>query len=166
MKYFGKTIKDPTSYMGSGKYWKRYIKKYGIEYINTIWISEPFTNKLLISEYALLISEHWDIVNSKGWANLKVENGLDGGSDLGHKKSEQGRLNITKASQGSRNGMFGKTQTIESKKKMSYTKSKTPSTTCPYCNTTGKCNMLRYHFNNCKYLWLLIIQLYLLYNID
>jgi len=29
LKYFGKTVKDPHKYFGSGKYWVRHLEKYG-----------------------------------------------------------------------------------------------------------------------------------------
>ena len=80
MKYFGKTTEsDVQSYLGSGKYWKRHIQKYGKEHVETIWISHPFTDKKDIEEFATLFSNHWNIVESNDWANLKLENGIDGG---------------------------------------------------------------------------------------
>jgi len=81
LKYFGKTIKDPLSYLGSGKHWKRHIKKHG-EHIETLWY-KLFTDKKELINYALNFSKENDIVNSKEWANLKEENGLNGGFDKG-----------------------------------------------------------------------------------
>ena len=75
LKYFGKTTQDPIKYLGSGKYWKPHIKKHSKEYVVTLWYM-LFDNPELLSEFALLFSEHWDIVNSKVWANLILENGL------------------------------------------------------------------------------------------
>ena len=43
-------------------------------------MSEPYTDTS-ITEVALLISEHWDISNSKEWANLIPENGINGGDN-------------------------------------------------------------------------------------
>lgn len=83
LKYFGKTTKkDPVSYKGSGKYWKRHIKKYGIYDIQTIWY-KLFTDKNELVQFALDFSKRNDIVNSEEWANLKEENGLDGGMEKG-----------------------------------------------------------------------------------
>ena len=79
IKYFGKTTRNPIKYLGSGKYWKNHINKHDKEFVETIWVSEPYTNKDLLSEFALFFSEEYDIVNSKEWANLNPENGLDGG---------------------------------------------------------------------------------------
>lgn len=84
--YFGKTCKeDPISYSGSGKHWKRHLKKHGKEHIDTIWYC-LFYDKEEIKEFALMCSEQWNIVKSKDWANFKPENGLDGGNPKGQNK--------------------------------------------------------------------------------
>ena len=81
LKYLGKTTKsNPYKYLGSGKHWIRHINKHGKEFVETIWLSEPYIDTS-ITEVALLISEHWDIVNSKEWANLISENGINGGDN-------------------------------------------------------------------------------------
>ena len=79
LKYFGKTTTaDPIKYKGSGTYWKRHIKIHGND-VSTIWI-KLFTDKELLIEYALLFSKENNIIESKEWANLKYEDGLDGGN--------------------------------------------------------------------------------------
>jgi len=88
MKYFGKTTSDPYTYCGSGKYWINHIKKHGKEFVTTKWVSEPFTDKELLVEFATFVSEELDIVNSDKWANLILENGLDG-APVGFKHSEE-----------------------------------------------------------------------------
>lgn len=86
LKYFGKTSqKDPIKYLGSGTRWRNHIKKHGKQFIKTIWLSEPYIDTS-ITEVALLISEHWDIVNSNEWANIRVEDGLSGGDTFSGKK--------------------------------------------------------------------------------
>jgi len=78
LKYFGKTKKsDPFRYNGSGKHWVKHISKHGKNYIKTseIW---GFDNQELCTEFALKFSEENNIVESREWANLKLENGLDG----------------------------------------------------------------------------------------
>ena len=83
LRYFGKTVKkDPLKYLGSGRYWKRHLKIHG-KNVKTIWVSEPFTDKNLIVEFATFFSDCFDIVKSKNWANEKIENGIDGGRDPG-----------------------------------------------------------------------------------
>lgn len=80
IKYFGKsTSQDIYSYTGSGKLWLDFIKKYGKDSIVTEWVSDWFTDPQEISNYAIQFSIDNDIVNSELWANLKLENGLDGG---------------------------------------------------------------------------------------
>ena len=83
LKYFGKTTKNnPVEYLGSGIHWKKHIKKHGVEFVKTIWF-QLFQSKSEIIEFALKFSKENNIVNSKEWANLKEENGLDGGFDKG-----------------------------------------------------------------------------------
>jgi hypothetical protein len=78
--YFGKTsVHDIDNYHGSGRVWRDKIKKYGKENIKTLWVSEWYHDPYEISEVALRFSKENDIVNSALWANLKEENGLDGG---------------------------------------------------------------------------------------
>lgn len=101
--YFGKTTKyDPNKYLGSGKYWKNHIKKHGAEHVITKWVSEPFTDKEELVEFALSFSELYDIVESQEWANLKPENGIDG-NPAGIKFSEEHRRNISAAKLGKSN---------------------------------------------------------------
>ena len=78
LKYFGKTTRDPIKYNGSGVYWKRHLITHGSE-ITTLW-SQLFNNKESLIEYALNFSQENNIVDSSKWANLIIENGLDGGN--------------------------------------------------------------------------------------
>lgn len=79
MLYFGKTTRNPETYSGSGKYWTRHIKYHGIEHVETIWFC-LFLDKDSLEEFAISFSNLNSIVSSDNWANLKIENGLDGGS--------------------------------------------------------------------------------------
>lgn len=118
LKYFGKFIQSKRynkveSYPGSGKYWSSHYKLHGKEYIETIW-SMYFTNIEELTEFALAFSELFDIVESDDWANLKPENGLDGGCgnhseetrklqsivSLGKKKTQEHCDNIAKGKTG------------------------------------------------------------------
>jgi len=82
LKYFGKTsLDDPIKYLGSGTYWTKHINKHGKQFVDTIWLSDLYTD-ISISEHALHFSHENDIVKSDEWANLKLENGLDGGAYL------------------------------------------------------------------------------------
>lgn len=80
LKYFGKTTRDPFKYNGSGKYWKRHLKKHGqdvetkvIGYYTSLEECRTVASKFSIDN---------DIVNSNEWANLKLENGTDGGNNI------------------------------------------------------------------------------------
>jgi hypothetical protein len=89
LKYFGKTSeRNPYTYLGSGKYWKRHIKKYGPENVVTLW-TQLFTDEQKLIEYAKEFSKKNNIVDSDEWANLKEENGLDGGMEKGWWSEEQ-----------------------------------------------------------------------------
>jgi len=93
LKYFGKTIKDPYTYLGSGSRWLNHIKKHGKEFIVTLWVSEPYTESALIKEFALNFSQKNNIVESSEWANLKFEDGLEGGNlNLSKESLEKCRL--------------------------------------------------------------------------
>ena len=97
LKYFGKTTKDPFLYKGSGKYWKDHIRKHGNN-ITTVW-TELFTDKQTLTEYALQFSNQHNIVESKEWANLINENGIDGNVP-GSKITEETRRKLSVSHQG------------------------------------------------------------------
>jgi hypothetical protein len=106
LKYFGKTTRDPYKYPGSGKHWTRHIKKHGKEHIVTLWVSELY-HDTSIKEHAIHFSCENNIVESIEWANLILENGLDGGT-IGAKHSSE---TLAK--------MRGRTRSDETKAKMS-----------------------------------------------
>lgn len=88
LKYFCKTVnKDPLKYKGSGTIWRRHLKVHGNDII-TVWC-QLFTDKEELQKYAIQFSIDNDIVNAKDalgnkiWANLIVENGVDGGGNAG-----------------------------------------------------------------------------------
>jgi len=78
--YFGKTsrCKSYKSYTGSGKYWTNHYKKYGKKYIKTLKVGEFDTEQECV-DFAIWFSKMNNIVKCKRYANLKEENGLDGG---------------------------------------------------------------------------------------
>jgi hypothetical protein len=104
MKYLGKTeSKDPHAYNGSGKYWKRHLKKYGYDYTTEILLVTK--NKEEIKETGLFFSKLWNVVESKEWANLKLEEG-DGG--WSHINTKEDYLRRSESFKGDKNPMFGK----------------------------------------------------------
>jgi hypothetical protein len=82
VKYFCKSIvENIRSYPGSGIVWKDRIKKYGKKNIKTLWVSDWYNCPYEIQKIALDFSKENQIVESSEWANLKPENGLDGGKN-------------------------------------------------------------------------------------
>lgn len=83
-KYFGKTTRYFTEedlqkyYHGSGVYWKNHLNKHGDDVTMEIY---GIYNLDEVKEVALKFSEDNDIVNSKEWANLILENGISGGDN-------------------------------------------------------------------------------------
>jgi hypothetical protein len=99
LEYFGKTTKkDPHKYTGSGKYWKRHLKKHGSDF--TTEIIATFQDDDSCKEFALNFSKENDIVDSPNWANLQEENGLDGApvGHEGHKFTQEQLQKISESS--------------------------------------------------------------------
>jgi hypothetical protein len=93
LKYFGKTTsKNPHKYIGSGKYWLRHLSTHG-KNISTEIVGY-FSDKQECIKAATEFSKTNNIVESAEWANFKNENGVDGGSDVGHKKSNTERMKV------------------------------------------------------------------------
>lgn len=113
LKYFGKTTKDPKKYNGSGTYWVRHLREHGNN-IETIWFRR-FDNIFSLKSYAENFSKENNIVESNKWANLMMENGLDGGSPKGRIISSETRKKLSQA------GMKRK-QTPETKRKIGESK--------------------------------------------
>lgn len=76
LKYFGRTVKDPQHYQGSGLMWCNHIKKYG--YDVTTKVIGTYYDEETLQRDALNFSVENDIVASKEWANLVPETGLVG----------------------------------------------------------------------------------------
>lgn len=77
LKYFGKTSTyNPFVYNGSGKYWKQHLKKHG-EFVKTLAVYS-FNCQKECTNFAIEFSNLNNIVESKRWANLQLENGVDG----------------------------------------------------------------------------------------
>jgi len=64
------------TYKGSGIYWRKHIKKHGC-YINTICIFKTI-DKEKFKSVSIGYSKYFNIVNSKEWANLTIEQGSGG----------------------------------------------------------------------------------------
>jgi len=113
LKYFGMTTRtDPIKYLGSGKYWRSHTKKHGVTFVETLWL-KLFDTQELLTDFALLFSEHWDIANSNDWANLIPENGVGGVRGLVHSDESKLKMSLSKL------GIPTKPHSAETKLKMS-----------------------------------------------
>jgi hypothetical protein len=81
LKYLGKTVQNPYTYKGSGKYWKSHLKTHGND-VKTVIIKEC-SDKEELESLGRYYSEKWDVKNSPNFANLKEESG-DGGDTSEH----------------------------------------------------------------------------------
>lgn len=119
MMYFGKTVQNPLSYRGSGKYWLRHVKAHGTEHVLTIW-SRLFIEKEECVEFAAFFSEEADIVRSEKWANLMPETGLfggNGGANKGIKKPPASLESRAKLSATTK-GRVGRSPSLETREKI------------------------------------------------
>lgn len=167
LNYFGKTTKDPYIYRGSGKYWSAHLNKHGNN-VETVQVWE-FTDINECSKFALKFSLEHNIVESTEWANLRPENGLDGGytpsgytleSRLKRSTKLKGRTyskeSLEKMSaakkgkhKGIHNAMFGKQQSVLCKETAKTVLSKTLQ--CVHCGKICRLvNHSRWHGDKCK----------------
>ena len=156
LRYFGKRCRDDINkYKGSGKRWIRHIKFHNSEIKTTVVNVFDSDEEDECIKYCLAFSKLSNIVESKKWANLVAENGLDGG-DYWSSRSEESnnitRERMSKAKKGNK-GCLGFKHTEEAKRNMSISHIgiKHKIVSCPHCNKEGGCRaMKRYHFDNCK----------------
>jgi hypothetical protein len=124
LKYFCKSsrLDELKYYKGSGKYWKRHRAKHGNDI--TVGVLGVYYDKQRCVEVAEKFSKEHNIANSKEWANLIQENGLDGAGlgEANHRYGKpspcigQKRPNTSAKVSGSLNGMWGKTSPMKGKK--------------------------------------------------
>ena len=96
LKYFGKTTQDdPAKYKGSGKYWVRHLKTHGCD-VSTEVIG-TFTDIESCKCAANKFSNLHRITESVEWANLKDENGLDGGRSSGWSHTPESRKKMSES---------------------------------------------------------------------
>lgn len=97
LKYFGKTkSKNIEKYTGSGSKWNNHLKKHNAKSIH-LWNSDWYYDSS-ITRFAMKFSKINKIVENSEWANLKPEDGLDGGWSHVHTKEiqERARANANK----------------------------------------------------------------------
>jgi len=110
LKYLGMiTHNNLENYTGSGVYWKHHLNKHGIDISKEVLLQ---TDDVELFNFACIeASSHYDVVNSDAWANLCIETGTQG-SNLGYSHVEE-------YNKGERNPMYGQTQSLEIRAKMS-----------------------------------------------
>jgi|688.fasta_scaffold22155_3 hypothetical protein len=108
LKYFGKTIRDPLKYNGSGKYWTSHLKKHG-KYITTVWV-QLFDNEAELVQHAIEFSKTNNIVESAEWANMVIENGINSGGITGIKRSAETKEKISHARTGTKHPITEETK--------------------------------------------------------
>jgi len=117
LKYFGKTTKDNLdTYHGSGKKWKNHLKKHGTNVETKIYFSSEDISE--VETVALDFSIKNNIVESKEWANLKYENGRDGGTQS-EWITEKTKRKMSENRKG-KPSWFGKNHSKETREVMSY----------------------------------------------
>jgi len=80
-KYFGKTtrLQKIHSYKGSGIHWVRHLKKHGSDY--TTELLGIWQNEERLIKFAHKFCEEHNVVESSNWANMVLEEGLQGASN-------------------------------------------------------------------------------------
>ena len=103
LKYLGKTVKNPHSYLGSGKHWRRHLAKHGNDITTEILLETE--DQIELSNAGLYYSNLWNIVEDKGFANMRPESG-DGGNTS---NCEAYKVGIkTRNLSGEHNPMYGR----------------------------------------------------------
>lgn len=83
LKYLCYTQKsNHDEYLGSGKYWKKHLKKHGCNIKTTLLFESD--NYEEFKKVALEYSNKFDVVNDRGWANEISEQG-EGGNTVSNK---------------------------------------------------------------------------------
>lgn len=94
LKYFGKTVnQDIEKYPGSGTRWNNHLNKHNTTSIH-LWNSDWYYDTA-ISRFALKFSRLNKIVKSSVWANLREEDGLEGGWDYINQNNLSGNARLS-----------------------------------------------------------------------
>ncbi len=169
LMYFGRTIsKNPFKYRGSGTRWRYHCTKHGWN-ISTVEIW-GFDSQIDCTAFALLFSSLHNIVESEKFANLEIEDGINGklkGTVPRYKQRKRGpiserhlaqlRTNHEKwvgrrhSSDTIRKMRRPKTDIEKERMRAAALKRGLPVLTCPHCGKVGSgSGMHRFHFNHCK----------------
>ena len=179
--YIGKDANNRDYYLGSGSILNKAIKKYGkenfkkeiLEKCNSLeelcereifWIKElDATNETIGYNIAKGGLGGDTFTNDP---NKEIRREIIKKTSIGRKHSEQTKKLLSQLKTGilftdkhkqnlklSHKGMTGKAQSKETKIKIGLANKNKPKIKCPYCDmeSSNKTNMLRWHFNNCKF---------------
>lgn len=171
LKYFGRTTsRNPFKYKGSGTRWGYHCSKHGWEHVITVDVW-GFDTQEACTEFALLFSRENNIVESQEFANLEIEDGINGklkGTVSQYKRKPRvGPISDKHAAQLRANQLAWvgrkhsantiekmrkpKTEETRAKMKESAKTKKLKTLTCPHCGKVGKgSGMYRFHFNHCS----------------
>lgn len=109
LKYFGKTTRLDCihSYKGSGIHWRRHLKVHGNGY--TTELLGIWQDKDRLVKYATEFCLKNDVVKSEQWANMVLEEGLQGASngETNISKRKDVRLKMSQNSAKNCKGLFG-----------------------------------------------------------
>jgi len=108
LKYLGKTVTDPYTYLGSGKRWRRHLAKHGNDITTKVLLETEDTQEL--SSVGLYYSTLWNIVEDDGFANMRPETG-DGGDTSDCEAYKEG-IKMRDTS-GAKNSMYGRSAIVE-----------------------------------------------------
>lgn len=156
-KYLGITKQDPYVYKGSGIIWKNHIKKYGND-VKTEILGK-YSNKSDLKQAGIEYSKKFNIVESKSFANLTIEEGQ--GGDTWNKKgriisdetkrkmsnSHKGLIKSSDHQEKIRNHLIKynkRNRTTEEKIKLSESQKKTRCK-CPHCNFESTLSHVKRH---------------------
>lgn len=99
LKYFGKSVSENIErYRGSGTRWNNHLKRHKVNPVH-LWNSDWYHDTSIV-RFAIKFSKINNIVASDNWANLKEENGLEGGFEHLNDGSKE---HIERASLGGKN---------------------------------------------------------------
>jgi len=98
LKYLGKTVQNPYEYCGSGLVWIRHLKKHGNDVTTEILFETTDIEEF--KKVSLEYSEKWEIVESKEFANLMVEQGAGGDTFSGKKHTPETIKKISERKKG------------------------------------------------------------------
>jgi NUMOD3 motif len=114
LKYLGKTIsKDPHKYTGSGTLWLRHLNVHGCDYTTEILLETEDEKEL--RDAGIYYSELWNVVESKEWANLTIEQGSGGDTSESPAFKEYMK---NRDRNGDKNSFYGKSHSEETKAKL------------------------------------------------